>query len=470
MPSTYSPNLRFELIATGEQAGTWGGTTNTNIGTLIEQAIAGAVTVTMTDADLTLTTNSGASDQARNMHVILTSGVSLTTTRTVTCPAVSKFYVVRNATAGGQSVLFTAGGTGVTILNGNTVALVCDGTNVRLAHDAVTLTANGVEQLRATTLGVTLPGGYLSAQPSFRNKIINGAFDFWQRGTSQTSNGYGSDDRWENSNVGSSKTASRQSFTLGQTDVPGDPTYFSRTVVASVAGASNYVFKRQAIENVRTFAGRSIRVSFYAKADASRPIAIELAQSFGTGGSPSAAVTGIGAQKFTLTTSWVRYEATISVPSLSGKTLGSNNDDYLGLYIWFDAGSSFNARTASLGQQSGTFDIAMVQVEEGTAATPFERRPFAVELAQCQRYFVSIASLIVSGYAGGADEALYGDFIHPVSMRATPTVTYTNVNSGNAKTNPATNYGDNVHTRVAFTTNAAGAAFFVFNATFSAEL
>lgn len=221
----------------------------------------------------------------------------------------------------------------------------------------------------------------------FRNKIINGGFDIWQRGTSQTSSGYGSDDRWNNANSGSTKTASQQTFTVGQTDVPGNPRYWSRTVVTTSAGSGNNCLKYQTIENVATLSGQTATLSFWAKADASKNIAVEFYQGFGTGGSPSSAVTGIGVTTCALTTTWKYFTVTVSIPSISGKTLGTNNDHGLSVNFWFDAGSSFNARTNSLGQQSGTFDIAQVQLEQGLSATPFEQRPIGMELSLCQRYF-----------------------------------------------------------------------------------
>ena len=229
----------------------------------------------------------------------------------------------------------------------------------------------------------------LSAVASYtgKNKIINGNFDIWQRATSQTSSGYGSDDRWSNLNVGSTKTHSQQSFTVGQSDVPTDPFYYSRTVVTTSAGASNYVVKSQRIEYVRTLAGKSAVLTFYAKADSAKPISIELVQNFGTGGSPSSEVTAIGVNKITLSTSWVKYTVSISIPSISGKTLGTTVNTYLSVNFWFDAGSSFNSRTDTLGQQSGTFDIASVQLEEGTVATPFDIRPIGLEMHLCQRYY-----------------------------------------------------------------------------------
>ena len=94
MPSTYSPNLRIELIASGEQANTWGITTNNNLGTLIEQSIAGLVTVDVTGSDVTLTALDGASDQSRNMILSVTGTPG--TARYIYAPTVSKVYVIRS--------------------------------------------------------------------------------------------------------------------------------------------------------------------------------------------------------------------------------------------------------------------------------------------------------------------------------------------------------------------------------------
>ena len=97
------------------------------------------------------------------------------------------------------------------------------------------------------------------------NLIIDGDFNFWYEGTSQTSSGYGSDTMYANLHSGSTKTVSRQAFTLGQTDVPHNPRYYSRTVVTSVAGASNYVIKIIKLEDVRRLSAKSISVSFWLK-------------------------------------------------------------------------------------------------------------------------------------------------------------------------------------------------------------
>jgi hypothetical protein len=126
MPSTYSPNLRIELIASGEQANTWGITTNNNLGTLIEQSIAGLVSIDVTGSDVTLTALDGASDESRNMilDVFGTAG----TTRYVYAPAVSKVYVVNNGSDDTVVIAITGGPlAGYSIPSGSAVLVYTDG-------------------------------------------------------------------------------------------------------------------------------------------------------------------------------------------------------------------------------------------------------------------------------------------------------------------------------------------------------
>jgi hypothetical protein len=135
MPSSFSPNLRFEEIQNGEQANTWGTTTNNNIGNLIEQAIAGLVQVDVTGADVTLLALDGASDQARNMfiEVIGTPGA----TRNVYCPnGDTKVYIVIN-NSNAPVNFSTVSGTGVSIPGGGHQFLYSDGTNVLNAVTSV---------------------------------------------------------------------------------------------------------------------------------------------------------------------------------------------------------------------------------------------------------------------------------------------------------------------------------------------
>jgi hypothetical protein len=292
-----------------------------------------------------------------------------------------------------------------------------------------------------------------------RNAIINGNFDIWQRGTSHSTNGYGSADRWSSSVGGSSCTMSRQPFTLGQTDVPGEPTYFCRMAVTSIAGAASVSVLNQNIEDVRTFAGQQITVSFWAKADAAKPIAVEFIQKFGFGGSPSSEVNAIGVTKITLSTAWQKVTVTATIPSLSGKTLGTNGDSAFTLNIWLDAGSDYNSRTDSLGQQSGTFDIAQVQVEPGAVATTFERRPIGMELSLCQRYYERLF-FGGDGYAPGAGNIRGGAAGFATTKRASPSITLTAVNYSNASTAQAQLFGEPTTGFVHFAASTVAGVFY----------
>ena len=135
MASTYSPALRLELMATGDQSGTWGDTTNTNLGTLLEQAITGYLSVAQGDvANLTLTTTNGASDQARNAVVRVTG--ALTATRNVVIQTANKLYTIANDTTGGFSIVVkTSAGTGVSVPPGAMMNIYSDGTNAVMGQN-----------------------------------------------------------------------------------------------------------------------------------------------------------------------------------------------------------------------------------------------------------------------------------------------------------------------------------------------
>jgi hypothetical protein len=150
MASTYSQNLKVELIATGEQSGTWGTTTNTNLGTALEQAIVGyGNPVFGSDANLTISlTDSNATQTARNLALNVTSSVSLTATRDLIVPTIQKPYIIRNNTTGAQSIVVkTSAGTGVTVPNGRYAYVYADGTNV----------VSAIDHIPSLTLGAALP-------------------------------------------------------------------------------------------------------------------------------------------------------------------------------------------------------------------------------------------------------------------------------------------------------------------------
>lgn len=282
--------------------------------------------------------------------------------------------------------------------------------------DANLLTDNA--PLARGLLGVDILG-------NFRNKLINGDFDNWQRGASisVTTSGQYHVDRW-NWEFGESRTrtVSQQAHTLGQTTVPGNPRYFMR-VNQSVAGSGtgfNQISQR--IEGVQTLAGKTVTLTLYAKFGTASTIpGLFVYQVFGSGGSPSASVQAYVDQNIAVGTSFQKIQYVFTVPSISGKVLGTNNDDYLAIYFQVSTSIVF------------TLDISHFSIVEGDAskeADPFSPRHIQQELALCQRYYET-GRAIWSGMTT-TGSTYYDNGYFKVSKRSTPTLigTYINGASG----------------------------------------
>ena len=224
------------------------------------------------------------------------------------------------------------------------------------------------------------------------NRIINGDFGVWQRGTSSTAAGYVAADRWANSFVGGTITQSRQAFALGDALGATQPTYFLRQTVSGQTLTSQFAITTQTIEGVRSYAGQTITVLGWARrSSGAGNMAFEAAQGFGTGGSPSAIVYSISPTTVTLTAAWAPFAVVVAVPSVTGKTLGTSGTDALQLNFWSSAGSDLNSRANSLGLQTISVDLWGIHVRVGTwtaaDAALYRPRDPGTELALCRRYF-----------------------------------------------------------------------------------
>jgi hypothetical protein len=258
-------------------------------------------------------------------------------------------------------------------------------------------------------------GGAVAPFVAGKNKIINGDFGIWQRGTTFASPSGYTADRWSMAVSTNPTTSSitQQTFTPGTAPVSGyEGTYFMRYLITTLGSSTDY-YLGQKIEDVRNFAGQTATFSFWAKSDTARTIAVNYSQNFGSGG--SGAVTAAVGTTYSLTTSWQRFTATVAIPSISGKTIGTSS--YLQIFF-----------TSSSALASGyQLDIWGVQLEAGSVATPFTTASGTLqgELALCQRYYYRIYSevtagpLIGSGQANSSTNAAMA-VPHPVPMRAIP--------------------------------------------------
>ena len=249
------------------------------------------------------------------------------------------------------------------------------------------------------------------ATPPFvagKNRLINGDFSVWQRGTSfsTASSLLYTADRWWTNAFSGTATVSQQTFTPGTAPVAGyEGQYFLR-----FASTNTFTQLGQRIEDVRTFAGQTVSVSFWAKAASSLSLQPYLEQNFGSGGSSSTFAAGTAAS---VTTSWQRFTATIPAASISGKTIGTSS--FLNFYFL----------TSTL---STNIDIWGVQIESGSVATSFTPAGggfLGAELALCQRYYwrAKVASgfgTLSNYWFPNTTSLAYAEVSIPVPLRALP--------------------------------------------------
>jgi hypothetical protein len=278
--------------------------------------------------------------------------------------------------------------------------------------DNTGLVKNGAQDMRTLGDAIDTSVWNIGFGQAGKNKLINGDFGIWQRGTSfnAASNAFTAD-RWNTltDKTGASVLTTQQAFTAGAAPVAGyESQFFLRTVFPS---GGSFCIQEQRIEDVRTFAGQTVTLSFWAKANATATIAPTLVQSFGTGGSANVETQ---TSNLTLTTSWVRYSVTATLPSISGKTIGAGN--YL-------TARAMRAVTAS----GFTIDIWGVQLEYGSKATPFETASGSLqaELAMCQRYYLRYTQSVAferfgNGMASAVNAATF-QIPLKVTMRVAPT-------------------------------------------------
>jgi hypothetical protein len=274
----------------------------------------------------------------------------------------------------------------------------------------------------STTTGLRYQGNYAAG----KNAIINGDFNIFQRGTSTT---IGVDaywaDRFAMNMVAAvpTGTASRQTFTPGAAPVAGyEGNYFGRVNITAHNNCTQY-YIYQKIENVTTFAGQSVTLSVFLKADAATAIGVYLVQNFGSGGSGAVSTTMDAAKS--ITDGFVRYTFTATVPSISGKTIGTGSSLEL-RFVIPNSGSYVRV---------GTYDFWGVQLEAGSVATAFQTATGTIqgELAACQRYYQRV--LAVNNYGAvslfGAAKSTTVAIIPlatPVTLRNTATsLEYANI-------------------------------------------
>jgi len=241
------------------------------------------------------------------------------------------------------------------------------------------------------------------------NLLINGNMEIAQRGSSQTTAGYGSIDRFVLSLSGATATMSQESFTIGQTDVAGSDKYLKLDVTTGNNNSGIY-YKVEAKDAFPAI-NKQVTLSYYAKGT-SPTNGLEVAIAWYDGSTLSS----YASTTVTLTSTWTKYTHTFDVPSISGLTL-TNASAYLELH-WGQADTD-------TGTSAYEVNLAQAKLEIGDTATPFEHRSYGDELARCQRYCLVLdpqSAFAQYGFVGWCESntAVKTMRTFPVTMRSAP--------------------------------------------------
>jgi len=220
--------------------------------------------------------------------------------------------------------------------------------------DKIIYTSSGWKWINSNLDNVSVLTGY-------KNYIINGGMNVWQRGNTFTTQNGLTADMWGSIGSGGTSSITRENFT----DSSGAKNYYLKYVFTSGA----YHILRQYIENVTTLKGSFVTLSFIARSSDVAPLRLVLRQNFGSGGSDT--IDTLIASDISVTDSWVKYSYSFAVPDFYGKTIGDGS--FIGIRFDFQDGA-------------GRFDLKNVQLEKGEIATNFEQVPYGLELSLCQRY------------------------------------------------------------------------------------
>ena len=204
-----------------------------------------------------------------------------------------------------------------------------------------------------------------------RNVLINGEFQVWQRGTSSSSNGYRTADRWRLNLSGASATASQGTFANGQTAVPGNPQFYMALDVTTGNDNCGWQYR---IEDTQKFNSDVYTLSFWAKSATPRTMTVN-SHTYDSSADVDDDNT-VSPSTFTPTSSWQKFTFKITFSSMPNVGAFASGDY---THIGINQGSDTSTAAWKL-------DLALVQFEKGEQATPFEHRSFADELRRCQRY------------------------------------------------------------------------------------
>jgi hypothetical protein len=313
-------------------------------------------------------------------------------------------------------------------------AVAAAASEVAAAASEVAAAASAVAADASATLATAIADSISKSSLGFRNGdfLINQrGFTFTHSTFGYTSDGWVFDPILDGGTI-SGNSAATNPFTLGQVDVPGNPVnYYSFAGNITGGGGNEVLGIKSFILDVSAYATEQVTVSFWVKGSIPGDITTNFIQYFGSGGTPDASVQ-VYADNVSVTTSWQRITRTVTLPTVFGKNLGSNNDDRLRMGILSQVGATWSATIGSPApvNYTGVLDVSDLQIDAGPIATPYRRQEVSAAMGESQRWYqrLDIGGNSPRLFRGGLFDASAASdhFVHSVAMRGAPTTTLLN--------------------------------------------
>ena len=418
----------------------------------ITTAVA-SVNAAVTNAQTTISASASSATTAISASTAAAATSASNAATSATNAASSATAAASSATAASTSS--SAAASSATMAATSASAASTSATNAATSATAASASASSANSAATSALASATA---VTSTPALRNALINGSMEMWQRGTSLTvPNGlnYTADMVQSSYDVGTggTVTVAKLGISIASLVTAGFASGLQYAVTGSPTGGT-YRTLQFPVEGPRTLAGQTVRLTFWAKADASRTLTGSISVTPGTGGSPAGGYT-TSTSNFSVTTTWTQFTATWTLNAASTITSGTNADGYLSPMIGLPVNTAL------------TVQITGVQLEVDVGfVTPFDFRPPAIERTLAQRYCEIIAAppllrLSASAIYGGTQPALVS---FSTTKRAAPTVTlYSAVGLGGTKGVLATNVGGSGGTSSSFNVSAYLSGVLLYN-------
>jgi hypothetical protein len=381
MANTYTDLLKLRMPALGDVG--WDDEVNDNA-MLLEFALGSLLKSNVVIDGLMVSDGGGLDVDIAAGNVVVGGAAYAVSADTLTCTSGVKNWVYVDDTGALQAATIQPAGhyVALALVDAASAAIERIGDARNFAEGALTIGVDYTPSSYSPDTGETgainqhLAGidEQLGIMAYLKNKIVNPDLLFWQRGDTVAITGsstYGPDGYCSRDlgSMGASSAAwIKQTFTPGQTDVPGEPEFFARW---SIVGSTSAGYWDHRVENVRTMGGKALKLVLYMKApQGALDITITALNHYGSGGS---AIDSTAAQGFSLTTSWQKIATEITFPSLSGKTIGPRSYNMI------------RVQTAQTG--SYQIDFAHIRGIIGPQYQELPDRPPALEWLLVQRYY-----------------------------------------------------------------------------------